>query len=398
VQRFKVTITAQSPLCFSERRPAGQFRESSDYIPGTVLRGAAAALMLEHSGDVSEEFKNLFTGPGQAVFTNAYPAPGVLPATALSCKNVPGFTPDGHGISDSLIRDLCFEGLRPAGPTANSRCKECGIRMERHRGFYEASTKGYSTRGVSQRLLTRVAINRRRATAEDGMLYSPIVISEATPDGKGGFSETTFVSTITAPASGDALRTYVAQVEHLGSGSARGLGHVRLDVEPDEETGDRATIKGRAEGLNKSIADSWDLLSRLPGCSLPPTRPETGTFFTIGFLSDAILKEEAWMPSIILTEHILAQSAGVEDSSLTLVRAHSGRTYRGGWNAALGRPKDIDVAIPLGSVFVFWTQQIDLWEGAFPSLEILGIGERTTEGFGQLRICDDFHNTHGGIV
>ncbi|HID08331.1 MAG TPA: CRISPR-associated RAMP protein Csx10, partial [Armatimonadetes bacterium] len=136
MERLKVTIKARAPLCFSERRPAGQFRESTEYVPGTVLRGAVAMLMLQDGRGNSKAFQELFDGRRPAVFTNAYPAPCVLPATAMSCKAEGGFrTENKHGIIDTLIERLCFEALKPAGMLYAPKCSHCGMRMERHTGF-----------------------------------------------------------------------------------------------------------------------------------------------------------------------------------------------------------------------------------------------------------------------
>jgi CRISPR-associated protein Csx10 len=81
----------------------------------------------------------------------------------------------------------------------------------------------------------------------------------------------------------------------------------------------------------------------------------------------------------------------VDDDSLLLVRAYSGYDWRGGWNVAWGLPKDVDVVVPMGSVFVFWTQHPERWDEALLDVERWGVGERIAEGFGQVQVCDAFH-------
>jgi len=71
VERYQVIITAQAPLCFSERRPAEQFRASTEYVPGTVLRGAVASLMVEDGQADTAEFQRLFVHERPAIFSNA---------------------------------------------------------------------------------------------------------------------------------------------------------------------------------------------------------------------------------------------------------------------------------------------------------------------------------------
>ena len=49
-----------------------------------------------------------------------------------------------------------------------------------------------------------------------------------------------------------------------------------------------------------------------------------------------------------------------------------------------------------GAVFLFSAADADFWKDdrwikRLATLEIWGIGDRTSEGFGQVRICDEFH-------
>lgn len=401
MERLSVTIEVQSPLCFSERRPAGQFRESTHYVPGSVLRGAVADLMLRDNLEGSAEFKALFNSERPAVFANAYPAPYVLPATAMSCKAESGLRSEGkHGVIDTLIERLCFEALEPAGLLYLPNCsyplpdgRRCGARMERHAGFYGRKSNGFCSEQVTQRLLTRVAINRRRAVAEDELLYSPIVISEGRRDSDGKYYPTRFRATITITAHADVLLRYLEQVKHLGSGTSRGLGQVCLEVDkmPVDNNEDLELIRQRRQKLNTAIREFWNWLKKLPGCGQPKHNPDNGTYFTINLYSDAVLKEDGWLPTMVLSERMLQHLCKVGDDSLQLIRAYSGYDYRGGWNVAWGLPKDVDVVVPRGSVFLFWTNRPEQWDKALLDIERWGIGERTAEGFGQVRVCDEFH-------
>ena len=95
---------------------------------------------------------------------------------------------------------------------------------------------------------------------------------------------------------------------------------------------------------------------------------------------------------------MLKERCQVDDDSLLLVRAYSGYDLRGGWNVAWGLPKDVDVVVPMGSVFVFWTRHPERWDEALLDVERWGIGERTAEGFGQVRVCDAFHVMGQGAI
>lgn len=401
MERLNVTIEAESPLCFSERRPAGQFRESTEYIPGSVLRGAVADLMLKEGLGGSAEFNALFVSARPAVFANAYPAPHVFPATAVSCKAEGGLHGEGkHGVIDTLVERLCFEALRPAGLLYAPKCgypfsggKKCGARMEQHFGFYSREGDVLRAKKTSQRQLRRVAINRRRAVAEDELLYSPIVVNEGSHGSNGKYQSAKFEATVIVPTHADRLVNYLAQVTHLGSGTSRGLGRVRLKVEKDlvRDGEELESIRKRRKELNRAIKEFWGHLKGLPGGSEPEHGPDGGTYFTINLYADAILKENGWLPALVLTERMLQEWCGISDDSLRLIRAYSGYDYRGGWNEAWGLPKDVDVVVPRGSVFLFWTKHPDRWDKALLELERWGVGERTAEGFGQVRVCDEFH-------
>jgi CRISPR-associated protein Csx10 len=406
MERMKLKLTALSPLCISDKRSDGQFHESAPYIPGAVLRGAAAAAM-SYGKEQSDAFQGFFASNQSAIFCNAYPAPYVLPATAMSCKAERGFLPKNHGVEDTLVKRLCFESLQPAGLLYQPKCSYCKGRLERYQGFYRKNGDRYVTESVTHRLLTRVAINRSRATAEDQLLYSPIVISEgkwvATPSDAGtseenrSFEETEFTAIISVAAHADLLRAYLERLDHIGSGTSRGLGQVKATVEAAEVVDDLDALRHRREALNEAIKTRWDLVKRLPGCLSPAHSPHEGAYFTIALYADAILKEHELIPVATLNEKMLEVRCGVTDESLKLVRAYSSYGYRGGWNTAWGLPKDTEVVVLLGGVFVFWTKQPEMWDGPLLEIEQKGIGERTAEGFGQVRICDEFHHIQGAV-
>jgi CRISPR-associated protein Csx10 len=350
------------------------------------------------------EFHRLFVHERPAIFTNAYVAPYVLPATAMSCKAESGFLySHRHGVMDTLIERLCVEALMPAGLLYMPRCPqdECGARLERYPGFYRQDGQALHSERVTQRLLTRVAINRRRATAEDELLYSPLVISEAQREQDGNYRPTVFTATVTIPAYADVLLPYLRQVDRLGSGTSRGLGAVQIEpiLESVDDTADLAALLQRREAFNTTIREVWQTVARLPGCTPPAYSLENGAYFSLNLRADAILKADGWLPTHVLTDRMLKERCPqVDDDSLLLIRAYSGYDWRGGWNVAWGLPKDIDVVVPMGSVFVFWTQHPERWDEALLDVERWGIGERIAEGFGQVQVCDTFHVAAQGVI
>jgi len=396
IERLHVELAAKSPLCFGERRPGGQFRETPGYVPGAALRAAVAMRLLDRADVSPAAFQEIFVGGarGPAVFSDACPGVGVLPATAVSCKCHNGFQGDGrHGVKDTLVERLCFEALGPAGPLLLPRC-QCGDRMQAVESrFYRRDGQAFLSAKLTQQLLTRVAINRRRATAEDELLYSPIVIAEGRLDADGNYDETRFNGTVIAAAHGDLLETELRELRSVGSGNSRGLGQVKISVtrELADRDSELAALQERTQALNEEIRNFWQAVRQLPGCKSPEHDPDTGTYFTLDLQSDAVLKEHGWLPAITLTGEMLKELSAVDDSTLSLVRCYSGCDYRGGWNLAWRLPKDVQVVIPRGSVFIYWTRNFEKWKARLLDLEYWGIGERTSEGFGRVRVSDEFH-------
>jgi CRISPR-associated protein Csx10 len=71
--------------------------------------------------------------------------------------------------------------------------------------------------------------------------------------------------------------------------------------------------------------------------------------------------------------------------------AYSSYDYRSGWNAAWGLQKDVELMTNMGSVYLFSTTQPGTWYKPLAQLESRGVGDRVSEGFGQIRVCDEFH-------
>jgi CRISPR-associated protein Csx10 len=110
---------------------------------------------------------------------------------------------------------------------------------------------------------------------------------------------------------------------------------------------------------------------------------------------------------MVLDERMLAEACGTEwvDAQtspaewpqgalpLKLVRSYASYTYRAGWNAPWGFPKDVAVTTLAGSVFVFRTPATYArdWVQKLAGVELQGVGLRLAEGFGRVCICDEFH-------
>ena len=391
---WTVTITARSPLVFPVRKPGAQFRASLPYVPGAAVYGALGEV-LARAGRFDAELMRAVR------CHNAYPAaPGdpwvrPLPLTAATPKGA-------NRPADTLVDRVCWEVLRPAAlvyaPTDTS-----GRAWEALSGFYapplDDDIRKQTTRTVAQRVMTRVSINRRRGTAEEQRLYSFLAISEVNrfiryqwndqnlEKGDEGWFATLFLGSVVGRTDDD-LAPLLAQIDQVGGRITTGTGEVV--VQPQEaRPEDGQAIKRRIARLTERFRASAARYARLR-----PTRDwqPDGAIFTVNLLSDAILYEEGWRPTTTLTAEMLREATGMQ-SELRLLRSFAQPDIAGGWNVVWPGPKPTEVSTQRGAVFVFQAPQglADDDYRRLADLQLDGLGQRRAEGYGQVRICDEFH-------
>ncbi|MEH2181075.1 type III-D CRISPR-associated RAMP protein Csx10 [Nostoc sp.] len=417
-KRIEMTITALSPLAIGREKPGGSISEVEQYIPGSVLRGAIAkqilqtyGMELENLADSDNDFQQLFLDDNSAIFQNAYPAIAkdkqgyklvhntpikVLPATAVSSKANPGFTSTGHGVFDTLIDSFCAGQFHyPYDPSSLKALEDkVDARVEAYSCLYSKHGNQYFSHSVNTRLLTRVGINRRRATAAEDILYSLEVLNEAQKiDTKSNkWINCVYRCFIILPHESLAkkLKQFISinsKSFRLGGSVSRGLGKVEISV---KENKINHNIKDRIKLFNQSLKQRWLHWSN---AFLKPKNNQfdNRTYFTIDLQSDAILIDN-WQRTTVISAAMLKQFVdNVEDESLELHTAYSSYDYCSGWNSAWGLMKDVELVTNKGSVYLFSTTVPKLWYEKLFDLELRGIGERVTEGFGQIEICNEFH-------
>jgi CRISPR-associated protein Csx10 len=413
-QRLAVTITLESPLALGERKPGGQATHVLDYLPGARLRGAVAEALLDEGAD---DLGALFDSPGAAIFRDARPAAvfrdggqgtsdapaDVLPATAMSCRRHPGFRgvptrqaaagERPHGVYDTLLDRAFLETLNPAGLLYRPRCAErsCEAWAAPFRGYYAARGVGgaasYARAHVPGRLLARVALDRHRRVAADELLYTVPVLGELADDGEEPPRPTVFHGEVLVPddANGARVAAALERVDHLGGGGSRGLGAVRITTAPAPAPDPLDARLDRFRGAVARRREQYARLAPLSAASLD------GAYFSIDLRADALLRRQGWEPTTLLDAELLRAATGVDDPSLTLVRAYAEPDWRGGWQAAWGLPRPTELVARRGSCYLFRTANAAAWTAALEALEATGVGARTTEGYGEVRVCDPFH-------
>jgi CRISPR-associated protein Csx10 len=266
-------------------------------------------------------------------------------------------------------------------------------RVEPFTGVYSQGEKHPVSHTLNKRLLTRVGLNRRRATAQDEILYSLEVMNES--QGKEAPVPTTYRGAILVPQDelAEPLRTFLDHHRdrfRLGGAASRGLGQVAIATALEDCPVPVATVGQRIAQFNQALHQRWGFWNALGSPGLDPL---TGrTFFAITLQADAILTE-TWRRTMVLSPALLSQYTGLAVTGLTLEIAYSSYGYRMGWNAAWGLPKDVEMVTQMGSVFLYSipsTEEAN-WIKSLAQLERTGIGDRTREGFGQIKVCDEFH-------
>lgn len=391
---LSLQVTLQSPIITGGRKPSGQAVEALNYIRGGLIRGAVANELLADFGDSKPDadFQKLFTEDDAAIYRNCTPATKILPATATSCKDSPGFIADGkHGVFDTLLERIVAE---EENCMYQPNCPKCRGRLESQSGFYDNATGSPKERHLNTRLLTRVAINRQRKVAEEGLLYhltaiDPVIVNSGKTNLQNEEESKPVIlhGSVRVPSAfvEKVAQTLEQKVMRLGGGSSRGLGRVSIAVKDKSKT---ELLKERIDNFNDALSEVWQAYACLPNISIGQC---DGSYFTVNLLSETILTaEDGWQRTMVLTAQMLQDIAAC-DAELTFVRSFASYGYAGGWNAAWGLPKETELITNIGSVFVFHTPDIDAWLPALQNLENSGIGNRREEGYGQVTICAPFH-------
>ncbi|HAA31895.1 MAG TPA: CRISPR-associated RAMP protein Csx10 [Cyanobacteria bacterium UBA8553] len=407
MKRINLEIKALSPLAIGRQKPGGSVSEAESYIPGTVIRGAIAAYILKRattSITTGDNFHDLFLGENPAIFQNAYPAiieskkqiriqpeVKVVPATALSSKTKSGFKSKGNnGVFDTLIDRFCAEGY---GQLYDPNCPTDGGRVDVFTGFYSELNGKYYSHSATTRLLTRVGINRRRATSEERVLYSIEVLNESQSRDEKEKPVVYTGAILVVDELANSVQTFINDHQddlRLGGSVSRGLGRVKITAKsPVDAKVFKPSVEERINKFQNKLHQRWDEWKRI-FVQPPEDLIKNRTYFSIALQSDAILRDN-WRYTTVISENMLQQFAEVTDSSLKLHAAYSSYDYLSGWNSAWGLMKDVELITNKGGVYLFSTTQPNLWMEKLTDLEANGVGDRTCEGFGQIQVCNEFH-------
>ncbi|MGB9886314.1 MAG: CRISPR-associated RAMP protein Csx10 [Moorellales bacterium] len=390
---------------------------SREVVPGSAWRGALADSILRCLGAKASGRSPASPTPGgfdlafgeNARFGFLYPVPGddwegfPLPLTARSCKAHPGFGAEegagtgakgGHGVADTLL-DRLRCSLDLATPR-RGRCPVCNERLDRRRGLAVRSYRGetrdaYVDVKVRRKLMLRVGIDRRTETAADGFLYALDTVVAG--DGIGlCYSGTWRGSEEQFNALRRLMDACCPAVEtgwevRLGTAKARGLGKARLTIVP------------QTDQPLPPVAERLEAFQRLgPPTGVSP--PQDWLYFALTVRSPLLVRDRAGVPVVPGVPKDKSGGAALAAyvrhlPSLEYVEAASAVEWEAwdGWSMAWGLPKPLTTAIAPGSVLVYRApaKEREMVISFLEEVEEEGLGERKTEGWGEVVACDPFH-------
>lgn len=387
--QYAVSLTLKSPALVGDRRePSAYFLPSRDFIPGAVLRAALARKITEGCPYCSQEeqlhwvrfangphcegchWRGLCTSFDSLRISHLYvEGARVAPLTAYRCK-----FDKQHPVFDILLRD------------GEPRCPVCGKPAERVGGYLNGKREGIP---ANRRLVMRLAVDPYRGVARDRQLFALRVLNEGQ----------TFRGWLDIPdTAGGIPQDFTLR---LGAKTTVGLGQTALRLEKLEGSGSADLI----ERLTRFQEGARGWLERRG-------EREMGeySYFSVTLLADALpaaaltTKGER-VPTAILRQELAAALFPPESPLLTrdleAVRVIADFRVYGGYCTAerAGGRREAMLHIAAGSVFLCRVPGV-LDDGllqAFRLLEEQGVGARTEDGYGAVRVCDEFHLSTGGM-
>lgn len=441
--QIRILLEAHSPLLLGEGPAISNVQTSARSVSGSIWRGTLAGAVLRALGlrGTSPElarrepdFATLFApagGESPARFGTLYPARQrwndlanstvlPLPLSTRSCKSHRGFVEDikvpGHGMYDGTLNRLreAAQAQRPY-QRGLELCPQCNTqRLERARGVALRVSAGAGERGyysavkTGTRSFVRVGLNRHTETAQDQILY----VLDTLVSGSGAAGDEaplTFVGTwYGSTAQEQAFRRILARYfiptddggyrMRIGGARARGMGQVVLHLETSANNDAAANDAANVPDHRRTLAERLDALQPRENGQL---LDQQHLYATLSLHSPLVLLD-TWGLAISSAGHITRQvlQAYVEPvpedlailADYSIVEPHAWC----GWSTAWGLPKPAVRALAAGSVLLLRAPagRRESLLNMLAQIEQEGLGERRAEGWGEILVCDRFHNDH----
>ncbi len=381
---YRIKAKLLAPLVIRQNRQSNASQGVS-YLPGSTFRGALAAKFLRMKGGPEDErFRALFLDH-PICFPNLLPTgengdilSQVLPLTSVSCKRNPGFKGDDtHRVSDILAAKV-IERKYPKDYD-EALCPECHNDMKPYIGFWNGNCDNPKRFQPTMFYQRHTGIDRDTGTIAPSIFFITQAMADFQKKQKSSDYYQQFLSgnIFVSVDQHEILKDLVPGPLFAGADRTRGMGELELCV----EIGDIPNPDFDFEGWNRGFKDK---LKDIVQNKVLADELMSGHYFSIKLESDAIL-----------TDRFLRPSSEFElpfDNITQVLKVAKSQTIRG-WNSAWGLPKPDDLAITMGSVYLFKYNGNDLenLKKNLNDLIIKGIGLRREEGFGRISVCDSLH-------
>ena len=399
-----IILVSEGPLCVA-RSPLGKwFRQTLDYLPGAVVKAAfyEEVKRLEKLGAIEPKKVDAFCAPSVS-FSDCLPVghtdsvslpdgstplkpPFVLPYSAIwpySASN--NGAEVGHNPPDTLIRDFVLRECYANGLSYVAR-------QSFDRRVYDLFQDGRAPVLFNGKLVS---------VRSDIASFCPVGGTERRAVGANHHAVSflhpgvVFAGSVSKlrPMAKDALKRIAAEKLSVGALRSRGFGRLSLRLMAPPA---KANVREPVLRFNAAIVEElrrwgrfWDG-SRLIAEKIDR---EGRLFFSILFLSDLVLPRWSFWESSdgTVLEKQLADAGISAKEVLSYLRFGS----IGGWSAALRAPRGLMPTVRRGSVCLFESRVSASAREEFlrklGDVQEAGLGLRTSDGFGAIAVCSNFH-------
>lgn len=382
IEMYRIEAVLKSPLMIGGKKLNHNYRESKDYIPGSVLRAAYARALVQRCAFEQKDnwlvfqkqsqcetcaFRTVCRHFSEISFPALYPLGGSpYPVTARKNK----YKEKGNTDVFDLLKSRLKEQGKAQGESE-------WIRLE---GIHKNGQKIKLMHAV----ITRTAIDYHRNAAKEGSLYTQKAVLEKYQGKNGELCETAFTGEIRLSLEAvNELRQI--RILHIGADASRGFGicHMFFGEKTVIDTTDE--MKTRIQEFNKGIAGRQQ-------------------FVVLDLLTDAYLKledirEDSVSQTDVSDEQMLSfleKEIGLPRERYHLRKAYKFQEVHRGFDTSkeTGMRRRARLVVQAGAVFVYQAFAEDIQVEELLEWEEKGIGQYTEHGFGKIRICDSFHALH----
>ncbi len=399
---YRINAVLKSPLMVGGKTLNSNYRESRDYIPGSVLRAAYAKALVQRcscsqthywleyksqSQCMECEFQTVCRRFSEIKFPALYPLGGIpYPATARRKKYR---DKDELGIYDVLKSRLSDQGKAKGEAD-----------WERLEGIHK---EGLPIKLIHSPI-TRTAIDYHRNAAQAGALYTQNAISEKYLDNSQELADVVFSGTMElSPEEAEALEHI--KVLHIGADITRGFGVCHMSCREIPEDSTPKQIKTRIQKFQEGMdgTKSYVVLDLLTDAYLglediwKDAKPQAGISDKQILDSQGQTISQADISDKQML-NFLEKKIGLSTEKYKLCKAYKFQEILSGFDTSKTTEQEMrrqsHLVVKAGAVFAYQvlTESNDIEE--LLQQERKGIGEQTQHGFGKVRICDSFHTQY----